>query len=194
KRLDRDLGHTRTGAILGTPSYMAPEQAEGRIHDLGPATDVYALGVLLYQLLTGRAPFVGATVLETLEQVRMLDPVPPTALEPRLPQDLETICLKCLEKEPRNRYPSAEALACDLQSYLAGEPISARSLTLLEKMGRTVAYKGLAPRGLRAWSSYLLWFAPVPAAVQLTLFLLFSAWPSYPAICAATGVLAATLF
>jgi serine/threonine protein kinase len=194
KRLDADLGETRTGAVLGSPSYMAPEQAEGRVHDLGPATDIYSLGAMLYQLLTGRPPFRARTTLETLEQVRTQDPLPPTALQPCLPRDLETICLKCLEKNPRHRYPSAQALAQDLQCFLDGEPISARSLTLLERVSRTVSYRGPGPRTLRAWSTYLLLASPVPLVVQLTLFLLFGDWPSYPVICAFSGLIAAALF
>src|SRR5262249_12828301 len=125
KRLDIEQGETRTGAIMGTPSYMAPEQAEGRTHDVGPATDVYALGAILYECLTGRPPFEAASVLETLEQVKTHDPVRPTALQPGLPRDLETVCLKCLEKEPAHRYSSAEALAADLECFLEGEPVSA---------------------------------------------------------------------
>jgi serine/threonine protein kinase/WD40 repeat protein len=120
KTLEGSTALTVSGAILGTPSYMAPEQAEGKGKDVGPAADVYSLGAILYECLTGRPPFQEATPLDTIVRVVADPPVPPSRLRPRIPPALEAICLKCLEKEPRRRYPSAAALAEDLDAFLAG--------------------------------------------------------------------------
>jgi tetratricopeptide (TPR) repeat protein len=119
-------GRTHSGDVLGTPNYMAPEQAAGKASEVGPRTDVYALGAILYELLTGRPPFMAETAADTVLQVLRADPVPPTRLRAQMPRDLETICLKCLEKQPAARYATAAELAKDLGLYLEGRPIRAR--------------------------------------------------------------------
>jgi serine/threonine protein kinase len=134
KRLDGDAAHTRTGSILGTPCYMAPEQATGQ--PVGPGADIYALGSIFYEMLTGRPPFKAATAADTLLQLISEDVVPLSRLQPYIPRDLQTICMKCLNKEPHRRYANALALAEDLRRYLHGEPIQARSLGAAERLFR----------------------------------------------------------
>jgi eukaryotic-like serine/threonine-protein kinase len=133
KKIEGDSGLTGSGQIMGTPSYMPPEQAGGKRGDVGPAADVYALGATLYALITGRPPFQAASAMDTVLQLLSDEPVPPRRLNASLPRDLETICLKCMEKEPGKRYPGAAALGADLRRYLAGEPIVARPVTSLER-------------------------------------------------------------
>jgi WD40 repeat protein len=133
---EQEGAQTASGSILGTPSYMAPEQANGQIREIGPATDVYALGAILYELLTGRAPFRADTSWDTIAQVIGQEPIPPSRFHAKIPPDLETICLRCLEKKPSARYRSAKALAEDLRRYLDDMPIFARPAGTLERLGK----------------------------------------------------------
>jgi predicted Ser/Thr protein kinase len=171
KRLGGNSGQTRTGAVLGTPSYMAPEQAGGRIKEQGPWTDVYGLGAVLYELLTGRPPFKAETPLDTLMQVMEIDPVPPRLLNPKIDADLQTICMKCLEKDPRRRYTTAEQLAEDLQRYLQGDTIAARSSNVLDYVTRMLA-RSQHDAAFQTWSTMLLVIAAVVFVEHVIVFLL----------------------
>lgn len=167
KQLNGTAAHTRTGDLLGTPSYMAPEQAAGRSKDVGPAADVYALGAILYELLTGRPPFRGEGHYETVRQVLEVEPVPPSRLRQGVPRDLEIVCLKCLEKQAARRYASALELAEDLRRFLTGEPIRARRAGPWERAVRWVQRRPAAALAALAAVSLLALAGAVWYTTQL---------------------------
>ena len=162
KRLEVDEGQTQTGQIMGTPSYMAPEQAQGDVRKIGPPADIYALGAILYEMLTGRPPFKGASLMATLHQVVYDDVVPPSRIEPRIARDLETICLKCLQKEPQKRYATrrrswpttSAATSTTGRSAPAGRPLGAG-----REVGPAAPGDGHAPA---PWGQPPPWCSPSP--------------------------------
>ncbi len=166
KKLDGSGDLTLTGEMLGSPNYLSPEQAEGRHGSVGPPSDVYGVGALLYELLTGRPPFLAASLPETLVRIRDAEPLPPSRLDPAIPQDLDTIVLKCLEKAPERRYVSAAALADDLHRFLRHEPIAARPVPAWERALKwirrnrvTSALVTTAAISLVALAAGSLWFS-----------------------------------
>ncbi len=171
KRMGLKSDRTRTGAVLGTPCYMSPEQAEGKTDEIGPLSDVYSIGAIFYELLTGRPPFNAATALDTVWQVVHNDPAPPRILNPTVDHDLETICLKCLEKDPKNRYASAEALAEDLQRYQNGESILARGFNVLDRLTRMLERTQYAS-AFKPWAAMLMAMGLVIGIEHLFVFLL----------------------
>lgn len=191
KLIDSDSGQTRTGTVLGSPSYMAPEQAEGRLQDIGPATDVYAIGAILYELLTGRPPFVGETLLATLDQVRNQDPIRPRSLNRNIHADLETICLKCLEKNPADRYGTAAALAGDLGNFLADEPIHAKPADLWKRIDRTLR-RNTHDKRFASMGQIMLGVASMPVLVHGMAYWLFHDQPSFPFTITLTSVIMVT--
>jgi serine/threonine protein kinase len=175
KRLDSDsTAWTRDGDVLGTASYMAPEQAAGRVQVIGPAADIYSLGAILFELLTGQPPFLADSWNETIQQVLFDEPRAPTRLRPDVPCDLETICLKCLEKQPDQRYASAEELAEDLDRFLAGKSVTAVPLSERDRLGRLAARDGFEivgeiGRGPRSTVYHAL-FGPLKQPLALKVF------------------------
>ena len=160
KHTDAGESLTRTGVVLGTPSYMSPEQASGRMGNISPASDVYSLGSVLYHALTGRPPFVGKTTMDMLLQVMEQDPPNPRLLNPKIDRDLEMVLVRCLQKPPDLRYPSAAKLASDLNAYLKDEPISARSGQFAQVVARWFRETHHAPV-LENWGLLWMWHSLV---------------------------------
>jgi serine/threonine-protein kinase len=178
KRLHDSAGQTATGAVLGTASYMAPEQAEAR-KDVGPAADVYALGAILYECLTGRPPFQAATTLDTILQVVSDDPVPPRQLNPAVPRDLGAVCSKCLQKDPRRRYEGARALADDLACFAEGDPVAAGQSGLLDRVTGALDRVQLRAE-FAAYGSLLLWLAPLMLLTEVWVTVVVAqGWPGH---------------
>lgn len=174
KHVTGDSGLTATGQVLGTPSYMPPEQAAARSEQIGPRSDVYALGAILYETLTGRPPFKAATPVDTLLQVLDAEPVPPRLLNRSVPRELETITLKCLQKEPALRYATAQDLADDLRRFLAGDPICATNVNLLGRLTAALAQNRYEPR-FQGWGLALILFGAVIFLAHLWMYLMLGA-------------------
>ena len=170
KHVDRGDDLTLTGQIMGTPAYMAPEQITNRRGEIGPACDIYSMGALLYELLTGRPPFTGRDHFSTLLQVLECDPQSPRKLNSKVPRDLEKICLKCLEKEPQHRYASADELADDLLRFLSGDVVSAASPKLVDRLVRTLE-RSQYDREFLAWSRMIMLLAGVSLCTHVAIFL-----------------------
>lgn len=169
KRVSRESTLTAAGEVLGTPCYMAPEQAQGRNDRIGPATDVYSLGVILYESLTGKVPFKAETTLDTLIQVMDVQPPPPRTLDANIPRDLETICLKCLQKDPQLRYQSAQELADDLGRFLRGDSIRASSVHLLDRVAWALAHSPYEEQ-FRGWGRALAAVGAVVFAEHVAMY------------------------
>lgn len=188
--LDSNAEHTRTGDVMGTPGYMAPEQAEGRRDDIGPATDIYALGAILFEMLAGRPPFVSDSAFATLEQARSIEPAPPSRYAAGVPRDLDAICLKCLEKSPVQRYATAAELADDLGRFLTGRPIAARAVGPFGRLVRTLAWNaGSGP--LSPLYLLILLLSPTPFLTNLLVFALYRAGSPYTTVAIGFMALAA---
>ena len=192
-RLDSDTGLSQSGQVLGTPAYMAPEQARGSRGEIGPPTDVYALGAILYECLTARPPFHGPSTMDTLRQVIDEDPIPPRELRPYVPRDLEAICMKCLEKEPRYRYSTAAEMAEDLSRFLDGEPVSAHPTGIVDRLVGALDRAQLRPQ-FAAYGSFLLALAPVMLLPEVWVtVVVWNDWPGHLLLLAQLGRVVAFL-
>ena len=174
-----DSSLTASGQILGTPAYMPPEQAAGQHDRVNESADVYSLGAMLYTLVTGRPPFQADNHFDTLVQVLEKEVAPPSLLNPKVDRDLETICLKCLDKDPHRRYASAQALADDLGRYIEGESISVKSFNVLDRVARSLQ-RSRYDVDLHAWGSMLYWFAAIVLLSEIGIYFHALGGPPYP--------------